>query len=378
MKYLFSSRFVLGLCSFFILHMVHAKALSAEASDIMIAVVGPMTGDNADFGNQLRRGATMAVDSINKDGGVLGRPLRLEVFDDACDPERAVSVARELAARKVVFVAGHFCSESSIPASKIYHEAGIIQITPASTSPALTDDAARQGWTNVFRTCGRDDQQGTFAGTWLAQRYQGKKVAIIYHESTYGTGLAKETKKSMNNSGLKEVMYQAIKDEDSGIEKIISELKNKNVDAIYYGGDYKIGSLLIRMIRKNKIEARFVSGDALLTPDYWTIAGSAGEGTLVTFAPDPRSFQEARDLLSILSGQGLDPGGYILYSYAAIQVWAAGVTAAQSIDPEKVASNIRGHEIKTILGNLHYDNKGDVENSKYVFYVWKNGRYLEW
>src|SRR6476660_5266854 len=150
-----------------------------RAQDIPIAVVGPVTGSNAALGEQMKRGAEMARDDINAKGGVLGKKLDLNIADDACDPKQAVAAANDVVGKKVVFVAGHYCSSSSIPASAVYNEAGVLQMTPASTNPALTDDAAKKGWNNVFRSCGRDDVQGGIAGKYLADHFKGKRVAII-------------------------------------------------------------------------------------------------------------------------------------------------------------------------------------------------------
>src|SRR5215813_7166120 len=178
---------------------------AAKADNINIAVAGPITGEYAAFGDQMKHGAQRAVADINAKGGVLGKILQLNVGDDVCDPKQAVAVANDFASKGVVFVAGHFCSGSSIPASSVYHEEGILQITPASTNPKLTEDAAAKHWDTVFRTCGRDDQQGSFAGAWLAQHYKGKNVAIIDDKSTYGKGLADLTKAALNKAGMKEV-----------------------------------------------------------------------------------------------------------------------------------------------------------------------------
>src|SRR5205085_8405638 len=168
---------------------------SASAQDIKIAVVGPITGSNAALGEQMTRGAKMAVADVNAKGGVMGKKLSLEIAEDACDPKQAVAAANDVVGKKVVFVAGHYCSSSSIPASAVYNEAGILQITPASTNPALTEEAAKKGWTNIFRTCGRDDKQGVVAGNFIAQRFAGKRIAVLHDKSAYGKGLADETKK---------------------------------------------------------------------------------------------------------------------------------------------------------------------------------------
>src|SRR6202008_3433329 len=153
---------------------------TVASADITIAVAGPMTGDLAAFGEQLRRGAEMAVKDINAAGGVNGQQLVLQIGDDACDPKQATAVANKMVSDKVVFVAGHYCSGSSIPASDIYKEAKILQITPASTNIKLTDDAFAKGNTTVFRTCGRDDVQGLTVGTYLLKHHKDKKVAILH------------------------------------------------------------------------------------------------------------------------------------------------------------------------------------------------------
>src|SRR5215470_20276033 len=180
------------------------NAAPVQAADtITIGMAGPITGDLAEFGAQLKRGAEQAVADINKAGGVLGKQLKLEEGDDACDPKQAPIVANDLVSKGVVFVAGHFCSGSSIPASSVYHDEGVLQITPASTNPKFTDDAATKGWKTLFRTCGRDDQQGSFAGPWIAEHFKGKNVAIVHDKTQYGQGLADLTKAALNKAACR-------------------------------------------------------------------------------------------------------------------------------------------------------------------------------
>src|SRR6195952_4165036 len=155
---------------------------AAAQAQIRIATVGPMTGNYAAVGAQMKAGAEQAVADINKAGGVNGQQLVLEVGDDACDPRQAVSVANQMASRKVVFVAGHYCSGSSIPASKVYAEEGVLQISPASTNPRYTDEGS---W-NTFRVCGRDDQQGAIAGAFIAKNFKGQRIAILHDNQAYG------------------------------------------------------------------------------------------------------------------------------------------------------------------------------------------------
>ena len=350
-------------------------ATGAVAQDIIIASAGPMTGQYASFGEQMRRGAEMAVADINAKGGVLGRKLKLEIGDDACDPKQAVAVANQLAGKKVAFVAGHFCSSSSIPASAVYAEAGILQITPASTNPALTEDAAKKGWQNVFRTCGRDDAQGLVAGKFLATKYKGGKVAILHDKSTYGKGLADETKKAMNAAGLQEAMYEAVTQGDKDFTALVSKMKAANVEAMYLGGYHTEAGLIVRQAREQGLKALLVSGDALVTDEFWKITGAAGQGTLMTFAPDPRDIPAAKAVVAKFKAQGYDPEGYTLYSYAAVQAFAYAAEKSKSLKAADLAKTLRAGKYDTVIGPIEHDAKGDIKNAEYVFYEWKDGKY---
>ncbi|MEC8435610.1 MAG: branched-chain amino acid ABC transporter substrate-binding protein, partial [SAR324 cluster bacterium] len=190
-------------------------------AEITVATAGPMTGQYASFGQQMKAGAEMAVADINAKGGVLGEMLKLEVGDDACDPKQAVAVANEMVGKGVVYMAGHFCSGSSIPASKVYEEEGIIQVSPASTNPKLTDE----GGPNVFRVCGRDDQQGEVAGKFLAGVYRSMNIAIVHDKTAYGKGLADATMASMNKYGKKETLYEAYTAGEKDYTALVSKLK---------------------------------------------------------------------------------------------------------------------------------------------------------
>ncbi|MGE0119623.1 MAG: branched-chain amino acid ABC transporter substrate-binding protein [Dongiaceae bacterium] len=355
-----------------------ALAMSpAKAQDIVVATAGPITGQYASFGEQMKRGAERAVADINAAGGLLGKQLRLEVGDDACVPEQARSVAEDLVSKEVVFVAGHFCSSSSIPASEVYAENNVLMISPASTNPAFTEGAAEKGWTNILRTCGRDDAQGVVAGKFLAEKYAGKAVAIVHDKSTYGKGIADETKKAMNAAGLQEAMYEAINQGDKDFSALISKMKGANVEAIYLGTYHTEGGLIARQAKEQGLNAQIVGEDAFVTNEFWSIAGDAGEGVLMTFAPDPRKFETAKAVVDEFKAEGYDPEGYTLYTYAAMQVWAEAVKQTGTTDPKSLGGIIRKNTYKTVLGDLSFDAKGDIVNPVYVFYKWSNGEYAE-
>jgi branched-chain amino acid transport system substrate-binding protein len=265
-----------------------------------------MSGPSRQFGEQMRNGAKQAVSDINAAGGLLGKQLVLQLGDDRCDPKQAVAVADDLVSKGVVFVAGHFCSSASIPASRVYAEKGVLMMTPASANPRLTDDASSVGWTNVFRTFPRDDAQGLVAGKWLADRYKGKKVAIIRDKSTYGKGVADEAKKAMNAAGLQEVMYEAINQGDKDFSALISKMKVMGVEAVYLGLYVEEGGQFVRQARAQDLKAQFLSEDAMVDEKFWAIAGDAGEGMLMTFASDARRLATAKDIVARFRKAGYD------------------------------------------------------------------------
>ncbi len=344
-----------------------------NSGPIRIATAGPMTGQYAVFGAQMRAGAEQAVADINARGGVLGRQLVLEVGDDACDPRQAVSVANQLASRQVAFVAGHYCSSSSIPASKVYAEEGVLQISPASTNPAYTDNG---GW-NTFRVCGRDDQQGKVAGTYMAQNFGGKRIAILHDNTAYGKGLADETKKALNAAGKEETLYSAYTPGERDYNAVVSRLKQENIDVIYIGGYHTEAGLILRQAKEQGMDVTLIGGDALVTNEFWQITGPAGEGALMTFSSDPRKRPTAASVVESFRAKNIDPEGYVLYTYAAIQIWAQAAAKANSIAPRQVAAALKTQPWQTVLGDISFDAKGDITTPDYVFYVWKNGSYSE-
>jgi branched-chain amino acid transport system substrate-binding protein len=353
------------------LGMLNQMSATSARADITIAVAGPMTGQYASFGEQMRRGAVMAVKDINAAGGVLGQKLKLEIGDDACDPKQAVAIANGFASKGVRFVAGHFCSGSSIPASDVYADEDILQISPASTNPKLTE----RNLANVFRVCGRDDQQGSVAGNFLVDKMAGKKIAVIHDKTAYGKGLADETRRTLHKRGVKEVLYEAYTAGEKDYSALVSKLKRNAVDVLYVGGYHTEAGLIVRQMRGQGMKTVLVSGDALVTNEYWAITGSAGEGTLMTFSPDPRKNPIAAPLVKRFRANKYEPEGYTLYTYGAIQAWVAAVQKIKSTDTGKLIKVLKSSKFKTVIGDIGFDAKGDVTAPGYVFYEWKSGKY---
>jgi branched-chain amino acid transport system substrate-binding protein len=357
--------------------MLKAISLAAAAvlmvgtahADITIATAGPMTGQYASFGAQMKAGAEAAVRDINAAGGVLGQMLKLEIGDDACDPKQAVAVANQMVNKGVVFMAGHL--GSSIPASSVYREEGIVQISPASTNPKLTDE----GGPGTYRVCGRDDQQGQVAGAYLTDNYAGKNVAIVHDKTAYGKGLADETKAAFEAKGGKVALYEAYTAGEKDYSALVTKLKQAKIDALYVGGYHTEAGLIVRQMREQGLATQLISGDALVTQEYWAITGDAGEGTLMTFSPDPRKNPDAAPVVQKFRDAGIEPEGYVLYTYGAVQAWAQAVNTAGGTDFKKVIAALNAGKFNTVLGSIGFDGKGDVTAPGYVFYSWSKGNY---
>ncbi|MGE0063637.1 MAG: branched-chain amino acid ABC transporter substrate-binding protein [Xanthobacteraceae bacterium] len=337
-------------------------------AQVKMGVLGPITGPNAAFGAQLKNGAEQAVADINAAGGIMGKKIELQIGDDVSDPKQGVSVANKFAGDGVKFVVGAFNSGVTMPSSESFQENGILQITPASTNPQVTE----RGMWNIFRTCGRDDQQGSVAAAYILKHFKGKKVAVVHDKTTYGKGLADETKKAMNKGGLKEVLYEGVNTGEKDFSALVTKIKQAGADLVYWGGLHTEGGAIVRQMRDQGVKAPLMGADGITSDEFAAIGGPGVEGTLMTYGPDPRKNPQAKAVVEKFRAKKFEPEAYTLYSYASVQVIAQAATAAKSLDPKKVAEKIHsGMKFKTVLGDLSYDKKGDITKLDYVMYIWK-------
>lgn len=341
-------------------------------AEVLIGVAAPLTGNLTWTGEQMQRGSQRAVSDINAAGGVLGQQVQLVTADDYCDPEQAVAAAQKLVGDGAVFVVGHYCSGASIPASQIYETAGVLQISPASTNPMLTE----QGRANVFRVIGRDDVQGTVAGNYLADHWPESKIAILHDNTTYGKGLADETKKQLNARGITEEIYQAyVPGKNDYLDELVA-LEVASIAVLYVGGYHTEVALMARAARDRGYALQIVSGDAMATEEFSLIAGAAAEGVLFTFFEDPRRKAEAAAVVESFRAENFEPDAYTLLSYAAVQVWAQAVERAGTLELQEVIASLRRHDFDTVLGRIGFDEKGDLTAQIWVWFVWKGGEYV--
>jgi branched-chain amino acid transport system substrate-binding protein len=341
---------------------------SAAHAQVKVAIGAPITGSSAAFGAQLKNGAEQAIEDINAAGGILGQKISIVIGDDASRPEQGVSIANKFVGDGVKFVIGHFNSGVSIPASEVYNENGILQITPSSTNPVFTE---RKMW-NVFRTCGRDDQQGAVAAAYIVEKLKGKKVAVVHDKTTYGKGLADETRKAMNARGVTEVLYEGVNAGEKDFSALVSKLRQLDVGIVMWGGLHTEGGLIVRQMRDQGVKAVLMGGDGLASAEFAAIAGPGAEGTLMTNGPDPTKRPGAAAIVKKFADKKINPETYTLYSYASVEILKQAAEAAKSLDPKKVAEVMSsGKVFNTVLGPIAYDKKGDRLDSDYVMYEWR-------
>ena len=346
-----------------------AIALAGTATaQVKFGMAGPITGPSAATGAQMKNGVEQAAIDINAAGGILGQKITVSYGDDVSDPKQGVSVANKFAADGVKFVIGDYNSGVTIPSSEVYQENGILQITPASTNPTVTE---RKMW-NIFRVCGRDDQQGAVAGEYILKHFKGKKIAIVHDKTTYGKGLADETKKAITKGGMKEVLYEGVNTGEKDFSALVSKIKSSGADLVYWGGLYTEGGLIVRQMRDQGVKAPLMGGDGITSDEFASVGGPGVEGTLMTYGPDPRSKPEAKKVVEEFRAKKFEPEAYTLYSYAGVQIIKQAAEAAKSLDPKKVAEKMHsGLHFKTVLGDISYDKKGDITKLDYVMYIWK-------
>ena len=348
-----------------------ALGSTAEA-EIRIAVAGDMTGANAWFGEQYQRGTELAVADLNANGGVLGQSVELIVGDDACDPDQAVALAHKLVSDGVVFVAGHFCSHASIPASKIYEEADVLMIAPNSVNSRLTDE----GGPNVFRVCGRDDRQGAKVADYLARHWADEAIAILDDGTVWGAGVANAVRRELQERGVAVAVDESYALGDLDYSALVSKMQAGGTDVVFVGGYHRETGLIFRQARDRGYDLRLIASSAAATADFPIIAGPGLDDTLMVAAADMRQSPQAASVVARFRAQDYEPQGYTLNAYAVVQVWAQAVAAAGSLEPGAVILAMHRRHFDTVLGRIGFDEKGDVTGfDPWRWYVWKGGDY---
>jgi len=340
-------------------------------ADTIIGVAGPMSGGFATLGKEMQDGAAQAVADINAAGGVNGTRLALQAMDDKCDPKTADAVANQLAGKGAVMVVGHLCLGASLAAATVYVANHIIEISPGTTWPDYTDKRPGAG---IYRLAGRDDQQGVVAGEAIAKRFPNKAVAVIDDRSAYGKAMADATRRAMNAAGKREAFTEEYDPGTTDFTDLVDRLQAANIGVVYIGGYATDAGLIARQIRAAGLDTVIVGPDSLVSKDYSDTAGSAADGTLVTFTPDARKNPGAAAVVAAFRARGVEPEGYVLPSYAAVQVWAQAAKAAGWDDFDAVVKAMDSGRFSTVIGDVAFDANGDMSLPGFVLYEWRGGR----
>lgn len=342
-------------------------AIAAQAP-LRIAVAGPMTGPVTQYGDMVRQGVDTAVEQINGTGGVLGRQLEAVNYDDSCESKQGPVVANRIVNDGIGYVVGHVCSGPTIAAAGIYNAEGVVMITPASTAPAVTEG---KHYDFIFRTIGRDDQQGPAAANFIVDTIRPKRVAIVHDKQSYGFGIATAVKNGLESAGIKVVLFEGINAGDSDYSAVITRIKATQADFVYFGGYYPEMGLLLRQSTEQGIKAQFMGPEGVGNPDIYAIAGRAVEGLLVTMPADLSADPANAAIVRAFRAKHRDPGGaFQLPAYAAVQVIAKSIEAVGHDDPEKVAAWLHAHSFTTPMGNVSWDKQGDLAHFRFGVYRW--------
>ena len=343
-----------------------------NADTIKIGLAAVQSGSDAQIGLTMLNGAQVAIDDWNAKGGVLGKKIETISLDDEAKPDKAVNVAQSLVDDGVVAVIGHLNSNCTIPASRVYSDGKVIQITPGSTNPQYTE----QGFPYAFRICGRDDQQGPVTGAYLHDVLKLNKIAILHNKSSYGEGLATEVKKSFEAKGGTVTIFQGIGQDERDFRANISVIQGSGAEAFFWGGMYGQGGPLLVQMRQSGLTIPFSTGDGCFDQSFIDTVGANSANTYLSFGPDYHQIPAAQAFLKKYKDKyNHDEGAYSVYGYDAANVLLTAIAQAGSTDPDKVSAIMKSQSFDTILGKVEFDQKGDVKKSQYVIWTVKDGKF---
>lgn len=344
-------------------------AFSAHAADtIKIAAVGPTTGPVTQYGDMVREGLNTAVEQVNAAGGVLGKKLEVVVIDDACEPKQGPVAANRVVNDKIHYVVGGVCSGATIAAAPVYDEEGVVMITASATAPALTDG---KNYQYIFRTIGRDDQQGPAAAKYIIEKVKPQKVAVLHDKASYGQGIASSVRSTLQAANVATPIFEGINAGDTDYSAVITKLKTEGVDFVYFGGYHPEMGLLLRQAAEQGLKAKFMGPEGVGNPDINAIAGEAVEGMLVTLPADFSQNPANAAIVKAFKDKKRDAAGaFQLPAYAATMAIVEGIKAAGEDNPEKVANFLRTAKIASPIGELSWNKSGDLNHFEFDVFTW--------
>jgi ABC-type branched-subunit amino acid transport system substrate-binding protein len=353
--------------------MLTIGTAAAKADTIKIGVPVPLSGPYASAGVDVLNAAKLAADKINAAGGVLGKQIEILGEDDACDAQQGVQAAQKLVDAGVAVVAGGYCSGAALPELGALHRAGIPYILDASTNPKLTS----MGYDNIFRTIGRDDQQGPFAAAFMAQYLHAKKAAVINDNTVYSKGLADNTVAPLKKDGVDVVYDDAVTPGQMDYSAVLSHVASLGPDVIDYTGYFAEAGLMAKEAASLHLKPQMMGGDATDDPTLIKTAGAAANGWIATCAPLPQFLTGAKDFVTDFTKKyGVAPGPYSVYEYDAIDIAAKAIKDAGSTDPATLVAAL--HKVKDfpgLTGSITFNSVGDRTVAVYITVIVKDGAF---
>lgn len=347
-----------------------------EAVTVRIGSASPLTGPQAHIGIDIKNGVQLAIDDLNaKDVEVGGKNVKFELLaeDDEANPTKATTVAQKLVDAKVAAVVGHFNSGASIPASKIYSDAGIPQISPSSTNPKYT----QQGFKTTFRVVAHDDQQGPTLGRFAVEKLKAKSVAVIDDSTAYGQGIADAFESTVKTAGVKVVAREHTTDKDTDFTAILTKIKGRKPDLIMFGGIDPQAGPMVKQMAALGIKAKFIGGDGMQTPNFIKLAGDAAEGAMASIPGLPKDqMPGGKAFLDKFKAKfNAEVELYAPMGYDAVMVFVDAMKRAASTDPAKFLPEIGKTNYQGVIGPIAFDDKGDLKNGPITIYVVKGGKW---
>ena len=353
---------------------------SAYAQDMVVKIghVGPTSGAIAHLGKDNENGARMAIEELNAKGVTIGgKKVKFELLaeDDAGDPKQGTAAAQKLVDAKVNGVIGHLNSGTTIPASKIYMDAGIPQISPSATNPKYT----RQGYKTAFRVVADDVHLGGTLGKYSVKELKGKSIAVIDDRTAYGQGVADEFEKGVKGAGGKTVGREFTNDKATDFTAILTSLKAKKPDVIFFGGMDAVAGPMMRQMKQLGIKAKFVGGDGICSGELPKLAAGAMDDGMVVCAEaggvEGAAKKSMDDFYAAYKKKfNADVQVYAPYVYDALNAMVAAMVKAGSAEPAKYLPVLAKIEHKGVTGNITFDNKGDIKNGALTLYTYKGGK----
>ena len=348
----------------------------AEAVVVRIGSASPLTGPQAHIGIDIRNGVQLAIEDANAAGTEIGgKKVRFELVaeDDEANPTKATTVAQKLVDAKVVAVIGHFNSGASIPASKIYSDAGIPQISPSSTNPKYT----QQGFKTTFRVVAHDDQQGPTIGHFAIGNLKAKSVAVVDDSTAYGQGLADAFEKTAKEGGVKVLAREHTTDKDTDFKAILTKIKGRNPDLIMFGGIDPQAGPMVKQMSELGIKAKYIGGDGMQTPNFIKLAGPASEGVMASMPGLPKEKMPGggQFLQKYKAKFNQDVELFAPMGYDAVMVFIDSMKRAGSTDPAKFLPEVGKTNYQGVIGPIAFDEKGDLKNGPITVYVVKGGKW---